>query len=222
MRKMQFKSDESGAVAVDWVVLTFFMIGLSLAFITAVRPGMLAVGPMLDRLVYLTRGASTTFDPRAMPGMSLWQNPNDPMQAHWMQEGGNLPGWESLHDLDYRMDIMSAEHNPWMVAALGENGFALDMIGRPGEHLNFQQHHTIAAGETVTLSFKVANADPNATMNAYWGSELLGSFNPSVNQFQTHSFQITGGAGDGTNMLRFESTGGSGASGVYLADVTID
>ena len=35
-----FKNDESGAVTVDWVVLTAALVGLGLAVILAIRPGL--------------------------------------------------------------------------------------------------------------------------------------------------------------------------------------
>lgn len=35
-----FKNDESGAVTVDWVVLTAALVGLGLAVIVALRPGL--------------------------------------------------------------------------------------------------------------------------------------------------------------------------------------
>ena len=35
-----FKNDESGAVTVDWVVLTAALVGLGLAIIVALRPGL--------------------------------------------------------------------------------------------------------------------------------------------------------------------------------------
>jgi len=35
-----FKNDESGAVTVDWVVLTAALVGLGLAVILAIQPGL--------------------------------------------------------------------------------------------------------------------------------------------------------------------------------------
>ncbi len=35
-----FKNDESGAVTVDWVVLTAAVVGLTLALMTAIRPAL--------------------------------------------------------------------------------------------------------------------------------------------------------------------------------------
>lgn len=222
-----FLQSESGAVTVDWVVLSAAIVGLGIASVGAVSTG---TGSLGDSIRDALRNASVanvlaynpgSFNPNAMDGMIYWENPNNPMHAHWYQEGGDLRGWQSVHDPDYRLDIMEVRHHPWMEEALGPNGYAFDMIGRPGEHMNIQQAHDIAAGQTATVSFKVANHH-NGTMNAYWGNELLGSFNPAVNQFESHSFQVTGGAGDGTNMLRFESTGGDGWRGVYLADVAVN
>ncbi len=39
-----FKNDESGAVTVDWVVLTAAIVGLGIAVIAAVRTGVLNLG----------------------------------------------------------------------------------------------------------------------------------------------------------------------------------
>jgi Flp pilus assembly pilin Flp len=39
-----FAADESGAVTVDWVVLTAAIVGLGLAVITSVRTGVTALG----------------------------------------------------------------------------------------------------------------------------------------------------------------------------------
>ena len=37
---VSFKNDESGAVTVDWVVLTAAVVGLTLALMTAIRPAL--------------------------------------------------------------------------------------------------------------------------------------------------------------------------------------
>jgi Flp pilus assembly pilin Flp len=37
---VSFKNDESGAVTVDWVVLTAAVVGLSLALMLAIRPAL--------------------------------------------------------------------------------------------------------------------------------------------------------------------------------------
>lgn len=116
---------------------------------------------------------------------------------------------------------MQVRHHPWMAAALGPDGYALDMIGEPGQHLNIQQTHDLASGQSATVSFQAAKA-ANGTMNVYWGNQLLGGLKSlPVNEFQQISYQVTGGAGDGSNMLRFESTGGDGWRGVYLANVQV-
>ena len=41
---MSFAKDESGAVTVDWVVLTAAIVGLGLAVITSVRTGVVSLG----------------------------------------------------------------------------------------------------------------------------------------------------------------------------------
>lgn len=42
-----FKNDESGAVTVDWVVLTAAVVGLGLIVVNAVRPGITDAGAVL-------------------------------------------------------------------------------------------------------------------------------------------------------------------------------
>ncbi|MDR7125890.1 hypothetical protein [Pseudotabrizicola sp. 4114] len=42
-----FKNDESGAVTVDWVVLTAAVVGLGLIVVNAVRPGITNAGAVL-------------------------------------------------------------------------------------------------------------------------------------------------------------------------------
>jgi hypothetical protein len=227
-RLATFLHGQDGAVTVDWVVITAATVGLGIASVGAVRLGTGSMGEQINASLSNAQVASilalgrNIFDASLMPDMQYWENPNNPMHAHWFQRGGHLPGWESLHDTSYRMDIMEVRHHPWMQAALGPNGFALDLIGEPGQHLNLQQSHDIPAGQPATISFKAANAS-NGTMNVYWGNQLLGEYNAlPVNEFQSVTLNVTGGAGDGSNMLRFESTGGDGWRGVYLADVSVN
>ena len=222
-----FLRSESGAVTVDWVVLTAAIVGLGVASVGAVRVGTESLGTdVRSALENASVAAIMLFDPgqfnpNDMEDMVYWENPSNPMHAHWLQYGGHLRGWDSAHDLSFRMDVMEARHHPWMAAAIGSDGYALDMIGEPGQHLNIQKSHALDVGQTATVSFQAANA-ANGTMNVYWGNELLGELNSlPVNEFQQVSYQVTGGAGDGSNMLRFESTGGDGWRGVYVADVNV-
>jgi Flp pilus assembly pilin Flp len=60
-----FSNDESGAVTVDWVVLTAAIVGLGIAVIAAVSSGVTSLGGQIDTAlssgtVDLTDGLSTT------------------------------------------------------------------------------------------------------------------------------------------------------------------
>ena len=44
----QFKNDESGAVTVDWVVLTAAIVGLGIAVVATVRGGVNDMGTSVD------------------------------------------------------------------------------------------------------------------------------------------------------------------------------
>ena len=46
-----FLNDESGAVTVDWVVLTAAIVGLGLLVIQAVTPGVLSLGDQISAAV---------------------------------------------------------------------------------------------------------------------------------------------------------------------------
>jgi Flp pilus assembly pilin Flp len=46
-----FLNDESGAVTVDWVVLTAAIVGLGLLVIQAVTPGVLTLGDLISEEV---------------------------------------------------------------------------------------------------------------------------------------------------------------------------
>lgn len=52
-----FTNDESGAVTVDWVVLTAALVGLGLAVIIAIRPG---IETAADRIYDETKKGGTT------------------------------------------------------------------------------------------------------------------------------------------------------------------
>lgn len=52
-----FAADESGAVTVDWVVLTAAIVGLGIAVVASVRTGTTAVGSAIQ--TSLTTGATS-------------------------------------------------------------------------------------------------------------------------------------------------------------------
>lgn len=54
-----FAADESGAVTVDWVVLTAAVVGLGLAVLSVVRPGISTMSNNIN--VQLNKDIKTTF-----------------------------------------------------------------------------------------------------------------------------------------------------------------
>ena len=61
-----FRNDESGAVTVDWVVLTAAIVGLGIAVVASVRSGTEAVATQID--TNLTAGANTVGTPNFTTG----------------------------------------------------------------------------------------------------------------------------------------------------------
>ena len=54
-----FAADESGAVTVDWVVLTAAVVGLGLAVLSVVRPGIATMSENIN--TQLNKSIQTTF-----------------------------------------------------------------------------------------------------------------------------------------------------------------
>ena len=58
-----FKSDESGAVTVDWVVLTAAIVGLGLAVMSSVGSGVTGLGGKISTEIGTTRTLGYTATP---------------------------------------------------------------------------------------------------------------------------------------------------------------
>lgn len=221
--------NDSGAVSVEWVTASAATIGLGLSSAVAVRSGSgdlasaiqasLTNADVAYRLV-----ANGTFSPNLADGFYFWLN-DQGTYGHWISESGILEGW-TMNNPDARLDLMntqSAIGGHWLSSELNETDQVLDLIGRPGEHLDIQQTLDLTPGATHTLSFRTGQeAYSGAAFNVYFGGELIQTVTDApIESLRTMTFDIEGGSGDGTNILRFESIQGDSWRGAYLSDVTV-
>ncbi|MFA5951562.1 MAG: DUF4347 domain-containing protein, partial [Hyphomicrobium sp.] len=82
----------------------------------------------------------------------------------------------------------------------------------------------LTSGASYVLRFDTAALDTSAgssVVNVYWGGSLVGSISRTTTAWETSSFTVVGGAGDGSNQLRFSEVGTDSASGTALDNVRL-
>jgi hypothetical protein len=226
-----FADDQNGAITVDWVVLTAATVGLGLASAVAVRNGTSDLGGrILDSLstasVAVLAGANAlangSFSPSGFLDTGGAAYAGGP--RHFFNSVNHLEGWDVMSPFGQRVDIGPGNYFTWTAEFLGADGHFVDMVGRPGDRLEMQQSVALDPGQGAIVSFKIGAEATQSGMEVYWGNQLLASYDASNTphrRFETVSFQVTGGAGDGSNALRFKATDGSGWTGTLLADVQV-
>lgn len=106
-----------------------------------------------------------------------------------------------------------------MTAADG--AYSLDMDASPGNLAITQTLDDARPGESYTLSFAAADPRGNNEVEIWFGGEYLGSAAPTGRDMVDFTFEIEGGAGDGSNMLEFREVGPSDNSGTYLDAIEV-
>lgn len=121
---------------------------------------------------------------------------------------GAIPNWtaDPFSEIDIHNDgrggVPATDGNNW-----------LDLEASPGNARIGQDVAGVQNGEIYTLTFDAGDGAnlPGSTgenlLNVYWGGELVGKIDPPQGGMQTYTFEVTGGAGDGTNRLEFEGLG---------------
>lgn len=220
----RFWRNESGAVTVDWVVLTAATVGLGIASVGAVRVG---VGDLAGTIsstlqaIHVTGNnylQSSGFDP---VGLAWWPGhaQSNFANKHWYGFPREISGWV-LDDPTMRVDIYPRERYSWMNAVLPEGAVGMRLSGLPGQNLSIRQSFDAPEGEPLTVSFKAGSAAP-AGMRVWFGDTLLQDFDSvPLARMDSYNFNVTAGA-PGENVLRFESTHHNGYGGAVIADVEV-
>jgi hypothetical protein len=212
-----FLNNTSGAVTVDWVVLTAAVVGLGMATATVVSGGVEnLVGDIRDVLGEDVASLSR-FELNRMANASF-EDIEAMIEAGWgfYNADGSVAGW--LNASDSRAEVhwsgyqgVTATDGDWM----------MDLDASPGNIMIGQQISSAVNGQTYTLTFDAADPRNNNGVNVYWGGQLVESFNPTGSTMQTYSVEVVGGDGDGENMLFIGGTGPQDNQGAYIDNVNL-
>lgn len=213
-----FLTDESGAVTVDWVVLTAGVVGLGLATMAVVSVGVQRQSEDVNDLM----GQSIT-------GLHLWgvnrltngsfEDIQGMIAAGWgfYSADGSVAGWLNLDDV--RAEITWSGYNG---VTTTEGDYMLDLDASPGNISLGQVLDDAVDGQSYTVSFDAADPRLNNGVDVYWGGELIGSANPEGSTMQSYQFEITGGSGDGSNLLTISGTGPEDNVGAYIDNISVE
>ena len=79
----------------------------------------------------------------------------------------------------------------------------------------------VTEGAEYQLSFDAADRSSDGAVEIYWGGELVGAVDPGSTAMQTYTFTVTGGDGDGSDLLEFKETGSPDNVGISLDNVSL-
>lgn len=216
-RAMQdFLRAESGAVTVDWVVLTGGLVGLGLAATAVVSAG---VQHQSEEIADLG-GQSIT-------GLHRWgqnrlangsfEDIEGMIAAGWgFYSAGALNGWSLLDDPRAEV-VWSGYHG----VNATDGGYMLDLDASPGNMSLGQVMNDAVDGQTYTVSFDAADPLMTNGVAVYWGGQLIGTADPQGTSMNSYEFEITGGTGDGSNLLMIQGTGPEDNIGAYIDNVSV-
>lgn len=141
----------------------------------------------------------------------------------FVSEDGNAPGWTDANDgeIDFHNDDRGGI-NP----TDGDNW--LDLEASPGNGRIGQDVDGIQDGETYRLTFDAGDkSDEPQTgsgenlIEVYWGGELIAVVDPEAGQMDEYTFEVIGGAGDGSDRLEFVGTGDLDNFGASIDNVEL-
>lgn len=215
---LSFLTEESGAVTVDWVVLTAGLVGLGLAATAAISVGMQHQSEEVADLM----GQSIT-------GLHLWgvnrlangsfEDVEGMISAGWgfYSADGSVAGWLNLDDV--RAEITWSGYQG---VAATDGDYMLDLDASPGNISLGQVLDDAVDGQTYTVSFDAADPRLNNGVDVYYGGALIGSANPQGSTMQRYEFEVTGGSGDGSNLLMISGSGPEDNVGAYIDNVSVE
>ncbi len=105
-----------------------------------------------------------------------------------------------------------------------DGDYFLDMAESPGQMDISQSVAGIEDGENYTLTFDAGDrtSDLSNSMDVYFGGELIATVDPQQpDAFESFSFDLVGGSGDGTNTIRFVETGTNDNVGISLDNIQL-
>jgi hypothetical protein len=212
-----FLNDTSGAVTVDWVVLTAGLVGLGLAASAVVSAGVGDLSRDIDDSLSRDLTMVSRFGMNRMSNASF-EDIEGMLAAGWgfYNADGSVAGWNNINDL--RAEIT---HSGYQGVTAADGNYMLDLEASPGNIMLGQQVRGAITGQTYTLTFNAADPRNNNGVEVYWGGDLIKTVNPTGTNMQSYSVQFQGGAGDGSNMLMIGGTGPRDNVGAYIDNIEV-
>lgn len=216
----RFLGAESGAVTVDWTVLTAALAGLGIASAVLVSGGVEDLSHEIAGTSASSGLLRTGFGP--VLGNGSFENIEGFLRAGWgfYSYNATMQGWQEISD--ERFEVVMSGYSG-VTAADGD--YMLDMDASPGNLRIGQTLTDVRAGSEYTVSFAAADPQGGANgngVNVWFGGELVGTVTPGSARMQDYSFTLTGGAGDGSNRLEFEGLGREDNVGAYLDNIVVE
>lgn len=218
MHAYEFLAEDDGAVTVDWVVLTGAVVGLGIAASLTLVPGIADLSGDIAQEVKTSPGLMRTSFGLTIANGSF-EDIDGMRAAGWgfYAQNDGMAGWSEVDDL--RFEVVYDGYN--RVPAT-DGGYSLDLDASPG-NLRIGQDLTKAVeGQTYTVSFTAADPVGNNGVNVYYGGELVGEAKPTGRTPDSYSFEVVGGAGDGSNRLELQGTGPEDNVGAYLDNIVVN
>ncbi|GAB5445868.1 tandem-95 repeat protein [Gymnodinialimonas sp.] len=139
------------------------------------------------------------------------------------EAGDGVPGWTEGNggEIDFHNDGRGGI-NP----TDGQNW--LDLEASPGNSSVGQVVDGVQDGETYKLTFDAGDKsdEPQSgsgenLIEVYWGGELIATVDPEAGQMDEYTFNVIGGAGDGSNKLEFVGKGAEDNFGASIDNVEL-
>lgn len=213
----KFTDSESGAITVDWIVLTAGVIGLGAAAAASVGRGTMdtsqTIVDYLDQDIVdlenggLNRITNGSFEDIAGMAARKWG---------FFNADGSLSGW--LNEGDVRLEVTPSGR---FGVTSSDGDMMLDMDASPGNVRIGQILDSAIDGVTYTVSFEAADPTSDNGVEVYFGGELIASVFPGGKSMTSYSYEIIGGAGDGKNVLTIGGIGPEDFHGVYLDNIEV-
>lgn len=205
-----FSKSESGAVTVDWTVMTAAVVGLGIVSIGAVRTG---TGSLAADIQASLSSASVA---SLLGALNL--NDTDGLETTpwgWVARG-ELQGWFTVGN---NSDIEVSRSGQRVTTPDGGNW--IDMEYYSGNVTLARVLDNISPGQNVTLSFNAANSNTSNAVDVYFGGNYVETVQPGSSAFTSYSVSLLGGTGDGSNQLELRGTGPEDSVGVSLHGISI-
>lgn len=206
----EFLKAESGAVTVDWVVLTAAVTGMGIATVVAVSDGSSALAANIRTALSGAVNSAGIY-------LSGFNNVDGLQEAPWGWIAyGSFDGWTS--ETGHQIEIKTSGHQG---VVSPDGGNMIDMDASPGLLSLGRIVEGLTAGQEYSVSFNAAIPAGNKGIDVYFGGELVGQVDLSSSTMTRYDFTFAGGSGDGSNALRLVATGEANNIGPYIHDVQI-